>query len=80
MFDRIKAARKNCGFSELDALLVALGRERRQPRRGGSHYVYRKAGCQPITVPRAKTIKETYVKQVLEWAEEEIAILREAEK
>ena len=31
---------------------------------GSSHYTFRKAGCQPITIPRHEPIKKVYVENV----------------
>jgi len=34
------------------------------PRGGGSHYTFRKRGCQPITIPKHELIKKVYVEMV----------------
>ncbi len=53
-------------FEDLDRLLRAFGYEPRQPRKGSSHYTYRKKGSMPITVPYKRPyVKEIYVKQVI---------------
>ena len=58
--------RKTVRFEELDRLLREFGYEPKQPRGGSSHYVYRKEGCYPITVPfKRPYLKEVYVRQVI---------------
>ncbi len=67
---------KSIAFEELSRLLEGFGFECRQPKGGSSHYVFRKAGSQPISVPKAKPVNQAYVKQVAkllnleEWYEE----------
>jgi len=56
---------KNISFEELDKVLKHFGYERRQPRRGSSHYTYRKIGSNSITIPKHKPIKKTYIKLVI---------------
>ncbi|PNU20965.1 toxin HicA [Geothermobacter hydrogeniphilus] len=56
---------KDVDFSALQRLLESFGYECRQPRRGSSHYVFRKAGAAPITVPKKKPVNAVYVKQVI---------------
>ena len=57
---------KNVKFKDIDKLLRELGYEKRQPRKGSSHYVYRKQGENPITIPFKKPfIKATYVKMLI---------------
>ena len=34
------------------------------PKGGSSHYTFRKAGCQPITIPKHEPIKKVYVEIV----------------
>ena len=41
------------------------------PRKGSSHYTFRKAGCQPITVPKHEPIKKVYVEMVKQIVESE---------
>lgn len=56
---------KNVDFGVLQRLLEGFGYECRQPRRGGSHYIFRKSGSSPITVPKKKPVNTTYVRQVI---------------
>ncbi|HOW50993.1 MAG TPA: type II toxin-antitoxin system HicA family toxin [bacterium] len=56
---------KQVDLATLRRLLEAFGYECRQPRGGSSHYVFRKAACQMITVPMHKPVKVVYVKAVI---------------
>ena len=56
---------KDVDFKVLKKLLDGFGFECRQPRGGGSHYIFRKTGSAPITVPKKKPVNTTYVKQVI---------------
>ena len=42
-----------------------------QPKGGSSHYIFRKPGCNPITIPNHEPIKVVYVKMVKEIVESE---------
>jgi predicted RNA binding protein YcfA (HicA-like mRNA interferase family) len=68
-YERVFATRNNCDFDDLRRLLEAVGYTVRQPRRGGSHYIF-KRGSSTITVPRARPVKRQYVNAVLEIIEE----------
>jgi len=75
---KILANPKHVSFENLDKLLGEFGYERRQPRGGSSHYVYRKKGCKSITMPYKRPfVKEFYVKVVIrqlkleEWYEKQ---------
>lgn len=41
------------------------------PRSGSSHCTFRKAGCQPITIPKHEPIKKVYVEMVRQIVESE---------
>lgn len=56
---------KDVDFGILRRLLESFGYECRQPRRGSSHYTFRKSGAAPITVPKKKPVNIVYVKQVI---------------
>jgi hypothetical protein len=42
------------------------------PKSGSSHYTFRKAGCNPITIPKHEPIKKVYVQMVKDIVEAEI--------
>jgi len=56
---------KQVDFPDLRRLLEGFGYECRQPRGGSSHYVFRKAGCAPISVPRQRPVNKAYVIQII---------------
>ena len=68
---RIQSLDKDMRFSELTKVLQSYGYTVSQPKRGSSHYTYRKAGCNPITIPNHEPIKVVYVKMVKEIVESE---------
>lgn len=38
--------------------------EMNAPKGGSSHYIFRKLGCQPITIPKHEPVKKVYVELV----------------
>ena len=58
-------------FDELRKVLESYGYEINAPRSGSSHYTFRKAGCQPITIPKHEPIKKIYVEMVKQIVESE---------
>ncbi len=67
---KIRNNPKNVRFGELDKLLRNFGFERRQPRKGSSHYFYF-FGKHRLTVPKKRPfVKTIYVKQALKIIED----------
>lgn len=69
LLDRICGLSKDLRFDELQKVLESYGYTMYAPRSGSSHCTFRKAGCQPITIPKHEPIKKVYValvKQVVE--------------
>jgi len=64
LIEKIIKADKNLRFDELAKVLVRLGYTQYQPKRGGSHYTFRKDGNMPITIPKANPINKAYVELV----------------
>lgn len=58
-------------FDELKRILESLGYTMFAPRSGSSHYIFRKDGCPPITVPKHEPIKKVYVRMVKDLIESE---------
>ena len=58
-------------FEELKRILESYGYEMRAPRGGSSHFVFRKEGHSPITIPKHKPVKRVYVEMVRQVVEEE---------
>ncbi|NLD11807.1 type II toxin-antitoxin system HicA family toxin [Aminicella lysinilytica] len=57
-------------FDELKKVLESYGYELKDSG-GGSHFTFRKNGCQPITIPKHEPIKRTYVELVKHVVESE---------
>ena len=55
---------KSLRFDDLCKALEAVGYTKKQPRGGSSHYVFRKPGCQPITIPKHTPLKRVYIELV----------------
>ncbi len=58
-------------FEELRKVLEAYGYSMHAPRSGSSHCIFRKPGCQPVTIPKHKPIKKVYVEMLKEIVESE---------
>lgn len=71
LLSRILSLSKDLRFDELKKVLEEHGYTAHQPRRGSSHYTFRKAGCMPITIPKHEPIKKVYVEMVKEVVESE---------
>ena len=72
LLSRICALSKDIRFDELKKVLESYGYEMHEPRGGSSHCTFRKAGCQPITIPRHEPIKRVYVEMVKQIVENEV--------
>ena len=71
LLQKILSLSKDMRFDELRRVLESYGYEMNAPRSGSSHYTFRKAGCQPITIPKHEPIKKVYVQMVKEIVESE---------
>lgn len=72
LLQKILSMSKDMRFDELRRVLESYGYEMNAPRSGSSHYTFRKAGCQPITIPKHEPIKKVYVQMVKEIVESEV--------
>ena len=70
---KILSLDKDMRFTELQRVLQSYGYTVAHPKRGSSHYTFRKTGCNPITIPNHEPIKVFYVKMVKEIVEAEEA-------
>ena len=61
LLTKIYALSKDLRFDELRKVLEGYGYVMSSPKSGSSHYTFRKAGCQPITIPKHEPIKKVYV-------------------
>ena len=64
LLSRIMSLDKGMRFNELKKILESFGYTMTAPRGGSSHYSFRKAGCNPITIPKHEPIKKVYVELV----------------
>ena len=71
LIGRICSLSKDLRFDELKKVLESYGYEMGNPRGGSSHYIFRKNGCQPITIPKHEPIKRVYVELVRQVVESE---------
>jgi len=72
LLKRIRRNPKAVRFNDVAKILESMGYEQRQPNRGSSHWIFRKHGCMPITIPRQEPyVKETYVKIIIDMLGEE---------
>ena len=62
----ILAKDKTLRFEDLKKALVRIGYTIDQPRGGGSHYTFRKAGAMPLTVPKQQPLNRAYIELVSE--------------
>ena len=58
-------------FDELRKVLESYGYEVRGSGTGGSHYTFRKEGCNSITIPKQRAVKKVYVEMVKQVIERE---------
>ena len=62
---------KDLRFEELKKVMESYGYRMEAPKSGSSHCTFRKAGCQPVTIPRHEPIKRIYVAMVKQVVESE---------
>lgn len=71
LLKRIYSLSKDFRFEELRKVLESYGYQMNAPKGGSSHYTFRKAGCQPIMIPKHEPIKKVYVEMVKKIVESE---------
>ena len=71
LLTKICVLSKDIRFHELRKTLEIYGYVMTAPKGSSSHYTFRKAGCQPITIPKHKSIKKVYVEMVKQIVESE---------
>ena len=72
LIQEILSLSKDLRFQELKKVLEFYGYMMTAPKSGSSHYTFRKAGCNPITIPKHEPIKKVYVQMVKDFVEAEI--------
>lgn len=71
LLEKIRTLSNDLRFEELQKVLEYYGYEMKLSKGGSSHYVFRKKGCSPITIPKHKPIKKVYIELVREVVEKE---------
>jgi len=71
LLTRICSLSNDVRFDELRKVLESYGYVMKTPGGGSSHYIFRKTGCQPITIPKHVPIKKVYVEMVKRVVESE---------
>lgn len=71
LIQEILSLSKDLRFQELKKVLEFYGYVMTAPKSGSSHYTFRKAGCNPITIPKHEPIKKIYVQMVKDIVEAE---------
>ena len=61
---------KNLRFEDLAKALTNIGYTQYQPKGGSSHYIFRKDGCMPITLPKHTPMNRAYIEMVKEAVQE----------
>ena len=69
LINKILTVPKDMRFDEVKKVLINYGYKMEQPKGGSSHYIFRKAGCETITIPKHDSVKWVYVKMVKEVVE-----------
>lgn len=73
LIHRLYTMPREMRFDELKKILEGYGYIMTAPGKGSSHYTFRKKGKNPITIPKHKPIKRTYIEMVREVVEEELS-------
>ena len=71
LIQEILSLSKDLRFQELKKVLEFYGYVMTAPKSGSSHYTFRKAGCNPITIPKHEPIIKVYVQMVKDIVEAE---------
>lgn len=74
LLQRLYKIDPDLSFSELRKILESYGYNMRGPGKGSSHFTFRKAGCNPVTIPKSNPIGKKYIESV------RAAVEREATK
>jgi predicted RNA binding protein YcfA (HicA-like mRNA interferase family) len=65
LIDDILNLNRNIRFDDLVKALIRIGYAQSQPKRGGSHYTFRKSGKDSITIPKStQPMNRVYIELV----------------
>lgn len=71
LINRVMALSNDMRFDEIRKILESYGYTMTSPKGGSSHFIFRKDGCYPITVPKHEPIKKVYIKMIRDVIERE---------
>jgi len=64
LIDEILKGNRNLRFDDLSKALMKIGYTRNQPKGGSSHYIFRKDGRYPISLPKKSPMNKAYIELV----------------
>ncbi len=64
LLNRLYALDQSLRYDELKKILISFGYIPEETGGGSSHVTFRKHGSNPVTIPRHKPIKKTYIEIV----------------
>ena len=64
LINEILSLSKDMRFDQLKRVLESYGYKGERPRKGSSHWTFRKAQKMPITIPDHNPVKKVYVEMV----------------
>lgn len=64
LINEVLKLNKGLRFDDLAKALMMIGYTMNQPKGGSSHYIFRKDGKMPITIPKATPINKVYIEMV----------------
>ena len=70
LIDEILRMNKNLRFEDLSKALTRIGYTKSQPKGGSSHYIFRKDGKPPISLPKSSPMNKAYIELVRDAVEE----------
>ena len=71
LLQRIRSFSNDLRIEEVRKILEAYGYTMKGSSGGSSHFIFRKPGCAPITIPKHEPIKTVYIKMIREIVESE---------
>lgn len=71
LLEKILLLSNDLRFEQLQKVLEEYGYTMTNPKSGSSHYIFRKKGKNPITIPKHEPIKKVYVEMVKKVVEED---------
>jgi len=70
LINEILKINKNLRFDDLAKALTRIGYTQSQPKGGSSHFIFRKSGKKPISLPKSSPMNKAYIQLVKDAIEE----------